>query len=79
MSPTTTPILEMPKEKGEIANVLGRWSPAFSEEDDLDAVPSGYNGPLISMFGHRKGLGSANKMQDLNFCSTIGSRIGSEM
>ncbi len=45
--------------KGENVNndgTTGRYSPVSSEGERLDDKQSGYTGPVISMFGHVKGL-----------------------
>ena len=44
-----------------------------------DAIPSGYTGPVMSMFGHLKGLRKANEIKDLNVWAAVGSRVYNEM
>ena len=40
------------------------WSPASSEDEDLDNNQSGYTGPVFSMFGHLKGQ-KTNKVDEM--------------
>ena len=40
------------------------WSPASSEDEDLDDNQSGYTGPVFSMFGHLKSL-QTNKVDEM--------------
>ncbi len=61
MSPTTFQIVEMPK--GKVTMSMPKGDGVQQEGEDPDA---GYTGPVISMFGHMKGLGNENQMQDLN-------------